>query len=128
MPKLIKKGSGSDRGPGVAETWVRLFEQNERAAKGKKMTDEDITAELNRTFPKKKSKIFKAVASVRSKYNAGGFNGGKRPAVQSFRYDTNGEQLAPRQRVDKDGAALHPRSAETRGSKSSKKKSTRKAA
>lgn len=72
-------------GRGVNQTWVYLFETNEE--RKHKWTDEDISELLKKEFPKRKSKVFNAVSTVRSRYNRGVLTGGKKPKIQSSPYN-----------------------------------------
>lgn len=97
-----KKNTGKQHGLNVRQTWMKLFVQNERAAKSAKMTDEQIQAEMRKEFPGRESFEFTdiaGVASVRRGYNRGVFTEGKAPDIQSKRYDKDGNELTARGKV-----------------------------
>lgn len=89
----FKRAAGKTLGLGVAETWVHLFSQNEKVAKAKRMTDEQITAFLLKEFPGKESKVFSAVSTVRSRYNRGILSKGELPKAPSHAYDEDGNAI-----------------------------------
>jgi hypothetical protein len=77
---------------GVIRTWVHIFERNEALPKTKKLTDAAITKFMQSEFPRRKSKVFETVNTVRSRYNRGVLTKGEVPKVQSKRYDVGGKQ------------------------------------
>lgn len=64
---------GATLGKSIKDTWIYLFEQNEKLPANKRLSDKEITDFLYKEFPGRNSAVFKAVSSVRSKYNRGGF-------------------------------------------------------
>jgi len=93
--KLVQKDSrglpagrpvGKTSGLGVTQTWVSLFERNEKAAKASRLNDTQITAAMKSDFPGRESKVFNNIQGVRGRYNKGFLTGGTAPAVQSHRY------------------------------------------
>lgn len=89
----ISRSEGRTLKLGVNRTWVHLFEENEALAKkGKARADEEITAFLNKEFPDRKSAVFAAVATVRSRYNRGVLTGGKEPKIQSKPYNKEAKE------------------------------------
>lgn len=81
---------GKTTGLGVQAAWVHIFEQNEKVAKAKRLTDDGISAFMHKEFPGRQSKVFDGVQSVRTKYNKGGLTGGEVPKTQSIRYGDDG--------------------------------------
>jgi len=83
------------RGLGVCETWVVLFEKNEknfRAGKlNKVMIDEQITEAMFKAFPgRESSKILSLPNKVRGRYNRGMLTQGRKPKIESCQYTRNG--------------------------------------
>ncbi len=92
--ETFSKSKGRTLGLGVGETWVALFKKNASAKKADRMTDEQITAFLNKEFPDRQSAIFGNVQGVRGKYNRGGF--GDTPSTPSVPYDKDGNPVEVR--------------------------------
>lgn len=86
-----KRPVGKQSGVGIVETWVQLFEANEKAPKAKRMTDDEISKAMHTNFKGRASKVFDAVNAVRSRYNHGALTRGVAPKTLSLRYDENGE-------------------------------------
>ncbi len=73
---------------GINQTWIHLFQENERLAKSDKAkTDAEITEFMYSEFPGRKSKVFAQVATCRSRYNRGVITGGEPPKIQSNPYN-----------------------------------------
>jgi len=66
----------------VQETWALLFKNNTRD----RLTDAQISLQMKAEFPERKSKVFEAVGTVRSRYNKGLLTNGVIPKVKSVRY------------------------------------------
>lgn len=84
----IGRRKGATLGLGVHDTWIHLFEENERRAnkKGKKKprTDVEICQFMVDEFGYRA--VYEKVQSVRTKYNRGGLSRGEVPEIQSVRY------------------------------------------
>ncbi len=103
------KGKGGARSEGktlhlgVSACWNHLFETNAKAPKGKRMTDEEISAFMLAEYPDRDTAYFDHVQPVRSKFNRGGIPGqkGEAPDTPSTRYDEDGKPQAARARKAK---------------------------
>ena len=88
-----KKGGarpvGVKSGVGVTATWVACFERNAKASKKNRMTNEEITKEMNRNFPGRNSAVFNNVTGVRSAF----IREGKLDHIECLRYDENGDVI-----------------------------------
>lgn len=91
-------------GLGLMQTFVKLFHENERAPKSKKLTDDQIVSAVLKQFPGRDrvSKNVRNVAGIRR-----AFNRGQWPTIlaaleidgfQSQAYDANGDVVPPRSR------------------------------
>lgn len=83
----------------VGEAWQEVLIANEKAQKSQRMTDEQLSREMNRRFPGRTSFQFTEVAgvqSIRRHYNKGGWNEGTPPKLQSRRFDKKGEPVEVR--------------------------------
>lgn len=87
---------GKTTGLGIQDAWVHVFEQNSKAKKADRMTDDQISAWMHNEFPGRESKVFDRVQSVRTKYNKGGLTRGVVPSIQSVPYDAEGNVSEPR--------------------------------
>lgn len=87
-PQVIGKKSKLN----VRQTWCKLFADNEKCAKGKRMTDEQITEAIKAEFPDRRPKVFDTPHVVRALYNKGQLSNPV-PSKQSQRYDKNGDVL-----------------------------------
>jgi hypothetical protein len=95
---------GKTMGLRIQETWVALFEANEKAKRSEKQTDDELRKFMLKEFPTVNSKLFNQlkdgvlhrVQAIRSRYNRGGMTGGTQPKVQSHRYDENGNYADPK--------------------------------
>lgn len=80
--------------------WAKVFAQNERCVKAKRLTDAQINYKLRKAFPNKRSDSVTLVSKVhsvhRAAYNAGCFHDGKVPKRQSHEYDSHGEPVIRR--------------------------------
>lgn len=94
---------GKSTGVSVRETWVHVFERNERVDEDQRLTDEQISEFMKSEFPGLDSVSFDRVAVARGKYNRGGFHkknkNGKvaRPKTQSTPHGFVGDSGANRQ-------------------------------
>lgn len=98
--KAKKKSTGRGGKPGrpkgtttglpIQAAWVHIFEQNRKAPKKKRLTDDQISEWMKKEFPGRKSKVFDMVNSVRTKFNKGGLTKGEVPKVESVPYDEDG--------------------------------------
>lgn len=77
---------------GVTATWVRIFKENVKH----RLTDKQISAQMKKEFPGRKSKIFDFVQMVRNRYNKGALTQGQVPARISQRYDSAGKVVTAR--------------------------------
>lgn len=115
---------GKIRKLNVLKTWEKVFAENEtRAKQGKAWTDEQITAEMKKEFPDRKSRSFETPQALRQYLNR---KGGK----QRFkRYDSKGEVItrAPRTKKTADkkspskGEKIRMKIKQSKASKKSKK-------
>lgn len=120
--KAAKKKIGSARPVGkmskvgVIQTWIKLFQTNEKATKAKRMTDAQISKAMLKEFPGRTSKTFleRSVHGIRGRYNTGGLTKQIVPKVQSYRYDKDGNTIEGRVRGQSEG-----------GSRTGKKKAVR---
>lgn len=95
---------GKTLGLRIQDTWISLFEQNEKAPKTQKKTDEDLRKFILKEFPTVDSNLFSQlrdgvlhrIQAIRARYNRGGMTGGKAPKVQSHRYDEQGNYADPK--------------------------------
>lgn len=80
--------------------WAKVFAQNERCLKAKRLTDFQINQKLRKAFPDKRSNSVTLVGKMhsvhRAAYNAGCFHDGKPPKRQSREYDNCGEIVVRR--------------------------------
>jgi hypothetical protein len=83
----VKRSEGRTLKLGVVHTWVHLFQENERCKAADRRTDAEITEFLKKEFPERHSKVFEAVATVRSRYNKGLLTKGEVPKTQSSHYN-----------------------------------------
>lgn len=70
--------------------WCLLFQQNEKAPKAKKMTNEQIAAAMKKEYPGRDSAVFDSVAYVRRQFNQGILTRGMKPKYESHAYDAEG--------------------------------------
>lgn len=98
LSKVAKKGTvkgsrpiGRTTGLPIQQAWVQLFKDNAK----RHLSDEAITKWMLKEFPGRDSKVFHAVAAVRSKYNSGGLTGGEAPKVRALQYDAEGNPKKP---------------------------------
>lgn len=89
----FKRSAGKTLGLGIGETWVKLFSNNEKLPRAKKLTDKQISAFMFAEFPDKKSAIFNAVSTVRSRIRRGVKVGGVEVKFESFPYDEQGMKI-----------------------------------
>lgn len=95
---VLQFTTGKTLGLGIQQTWVHLFEQNERAKRSEKQNDVEICRFMLKEFPTQDSKLFNQlrdgvlhrVQAMRARYNRGGMTNGKVPGMQSHRYDSEG--------------------------------------
>lgn len=73
-----------------------VFQQNEKAPKDKKLTDQGIAEWLRKEFPGRKTGYWDQVQLMRWKYNQGKFTRGMKPTKQSHRYDSGGALIDPK--------------------------------
>lgn len=95
------KNKGKTLGLNVRQTWMHLFEKNEKAAKKDKMTDEQILKFMQKEFPSRANTSFefsdvRGVQNVRNGYNRGVFTGGQKPKAPSYKYNEEGEAVTAR--------------------------------
>ncbi len=92
-----KRPVGKTTGLGVHAAWTHIFEQNERAKKPDRLTDEKIAKWMYKEFPTKTTAAFAFPARVRKKYNAGGLaKGGAVPKTESRQFDEAGTVVPPK--------------------------------
>lgn len=96
--KTVTRKVGVKHGLTQANTWIKLFSDNAKAAKSNRMTDEQITAALKAEFRATPSSNHERVTQHRNIYNTGSFpsQNGKAPAVRSVRFDKSGEPMKGR--------------------------------
>ncbi len=83
----------------LKEAWTKLLAQNERAKKGERLTDAQLTQEMTKLFPDRKGKTtLTRVNMIRSIYNKGSsmFESLGPAAVKSRRFDKNGDVIEGR--------------------------------
>lgn len=116
-------GRGKTLGLKVGETWVHLFQQNEKAKRSKKMTDDELATFMKKEFPDRTSKNVTAVQSNRTCYNKGVYNDGVAPKVQSHPYDDDGDKILVRRGRRSNGEeTTSKKKATVKNKKTSKKK------
>lgn len=137
--------TGKTLGLSIRDTWKHLFQENEKAAKGSKKTDEQLQQFMRDEFPGRTGHNFTSpggVQAVRNYYNAGNFDKGEIPEVPSQKYNEEGEAVTSRGKplsqvkaeqdgtVEKAAATPKPKSSskksDTGASKPAKKKTSRK--
>lgn len=101
---MTKKGQivdkSNSKGLGVCETWVMLFEKNEKLPRNKRMIDEQITEAMFKAFPgRESSKILSLPNKVRGRYNRGALTQGRKPKIKSRQYVKNGTGKLTQERV-----------------------------
>lgn len=119
-------GKGKTNGLSVNQAWEQLLLQNEKAPKSKKLTDAQLTVEMEREFPDKAGKsTMTRVSMIRGCYNAGtnlfqsrhgGVRADDKNRPVSHPYDENGEKI--------ENARSRPR--KTDGKKTASKKVSKK--
>jgi hypothetical protein len=98
-PKRTKhKSRGITTGLGICSYFATLFQANELAPKGRKMTDEQIAMKVEHEFPNRPGAFAyrgqtkkRTINEYRHRYNTGKFTGGILPLLFSFRYNSSGE-------------------------------------
>ena len=73
-PPKAPAAVGKTSAVGVSETWIQVFEKNEQAEDGERLTDEQISQFMKNEFPDQDAKFFDRVQIARGKYNRGGFH------------------------------------------------------
>jgi len=121
--------SGKKWGLTIGETWHKIFSDNEKAPKAKKLTDEQIHKWMSVEFPGRKSMDFKDVAGVqraRSYYNRGKFDPESwdiPPKMLSRPYDKDGNPIKVKRGPEK--AAVARKRADKPRKRDRKKERTR---
>lgn len=72
-----------------------VFQQNEKATKAKKLTDEQISEWLRHEFPGRNTAYFDRVQETRNYYNRGKYTRSVPPRLKSHRYDSGGTEIDP---------------------------------
>jgi hypothetical protein len=121
---------GKTLGLNIKATWIKIFQENERVSKAKRLTDTALAKIMVREFPGRTPKDFlpEGVRHVRAAYNAGAWNP-QPPKIQSSAYTPQGEKLAVRRgRQPSSPAALSLSAKKKTPSKKSKGVRVRKSA
>lgn len=99
-PPPISKSSGKTTGMGITAFFVMLLEANELAPKKRRLTDDQILAQVKAEFPNRKlwlrfgvGKKYSVNGYARAKYNRGLWTRGIPPEKVSFRYDSQGRAV-----------------------------------
>lgn len=99
--RIIHKSRGrSYTNIGICTYFAMLFRMNELAPKKRKMTDDQIAAEIEKEYPNRPSAFCfrgpnkrRTINEYRLKYNSGRFTNGTSPANPSYRYDSMGNRV-----------------------------------
>lgn len=92
---------GRTSGLGIRDTWVDIFQKNEKLPKAKKMTDDDISKYMKSEFVGRNTKAFDRVSAIRARYNRGVLTQGVIPSIQSRAYDKDGSVIEGRKKREK---------------------------
>ena len=95
----LKRAVGRIYGLSVHSTWAKLFEDNERLPRKKKLTDAQIAGTMKKEFPNNVNNLYneKGVKAARYRYNLDGLHkGGEPPATRSKQYDQDGNEVIGR--------------------------------
>lgn len=71
------------------------LQQNEKADKAMKLTDQQIAEWLRLEFPGRGTDYWNHVQEMRKQYNNGRYTRNQRPIVKSHRYDSGGTEIDP---------------------------------
>jgi hypothetical protein len=93
--KLIGHPVGVTTGLPIFLAVAYVFQQNEKAPRTRKLTDQQIAEWLRAEFPGRATKYWDDVQWFRVRYNNGKLTRGVRPELQSHRYDSGGENIDP---------------------------------
>lgn len=85
---------GTSTGLPISLFWCYIFQQNEKAPKANKLTDDKIRTLIKKEFPGRASNAFDAISTWRHKFNLGGFTRGSAPKLKSKRYDEAGNEFS----------------------------------
>lgn len=99
--RIVHKSKGkSYTNIGICTYFAMLFRMNELAPKKRKMTDDQIAAEIEKEYPNRPSaQCFRGpnkkrtINEYRLRYNSGRFTHGTPPTIYSYRYDSMGNRV-----------------------------------
>lgn len=103
--KLVQKGRsgvpagrplGTSTGLPVYLAIVFTLQQNEKAPKNRKLTDQKLAEWMRSEFPGRDTKFWDGIQNMRTNYNIGKYTKGMIPKLQSHRYDSGGECIDPK--------------------------------
>lgn len=113
--KPVGRPIGLTTGLPILLAWCYIFQQNQKATKAQRKTDEQISKWMKAEFPGRKTAAFDNVNGCRIAYNGGRYTKEVEPKVQSQRFDENGEVVVVKRgaktAAKKKAAASKPRAA-----------------
>lgn len=71
------------------------LQQNEKAPRDERLTDQGLADWFRAEFPGRDAKYWDKVQNLRSNYNSGRYTRGMVPLKKSHRYDSGGEEIDP---------------------------------
>jgi hypothetical protein len=93
--KVLKKGDSKPRN-GIGQFLFSLFQGNEKAPSKKKLIDPKIKEMLEKKFGRKQ--MFLDISNLRAMYNRGAYSQGKKPKLQSRRFNVDGQPMGKHER------------------------------
>lgn len=86
--------------------WCYIFQQNEKAPKEQRLTDEEISNWMKKEYPGRDTPAFDHPARARREYNEGKFTRGTAPVKPSRPYDKDGNVLTEKPKGENEASKV----------------------